>query len=254
MKELMIHIERIVRPVRAVASRKLRMRRELQAHLQSAVDEEMAGGANETIAIDRAVERLGNPLELTKQLQLTVPWAQRLLLARIPVSRPVERWEVQAARNLYGSSAITLLHISILCIVMALLSGVPSIYTAAFVGNSLKHSGAPLAQPSLYFLGLLIIWPAIFLLSCRFVMAAADPQKQPDFRQTLRRACIMVALQIALTLVTTAAGLDRLPTITAFIGNIAVTVTLLIFSIFAARRVASMRRPYDEWLTLDLAG
>jgi len=91
-------------------------------------------------------------------------------------------------------------------------------------------------------------------LSCRFVMAATDPQKQPNFRQTLRRAIAMVALQIAFTLVTTAAGLDRLPTITAFIGSIAITVALLIFSILAARRVASMRRPYDEWLMLDLAG
>jgi hypothetical protein len=254
MKELMIHVERVVRPVRAVASRKLRMRRELLAHMQSAVDEEMAAGADETIAIKRAVERLGNPPELTKQLQLTVPIIQRLLLARIPVSRPVERWEVQAARNLYGPRPITLLHISILCVVMGLLSGVPSIFAAAFVGNSLTHSGNQLAYPGLYFLGLLMIWPAIFLLSCRFVMAAADPQKQPDFRQTLRRAGVMVVLQIAFTLVTTATGLDRLPTVTAFAGNIAVTVVFLIISIVIAGRVASMRRPYDEWLTLDLAG
>jgi hypothetical protein len=253
MKELMIHIERIVRPVRAVASRKLRMRRELLAHLQSAVDEEMAGGADESTAIKQAVERLGNPLELTKQLQLTVPRAERLLLARIPVSPPVEQWEVQAARKIYGARAITLLHISILCGVMALLSGVPSIYTAALVGNSLKRSGASLAQPGLYFLGLLMIWPAMFLLTCRFVMAAADPHKHPDFRQTLRRASAMVALQIAFTLVTNATALDRLPTVAAFTGNIAVTIVLLIFSIIVAGRVASMRRPYDEWLTLDLA-
>src|SRR5689334_20531134 len=40
MKALMVHVERIVRPVRASARRKLRMRRELLVHLQSAVEQE----------------------------------------------------------------------------------------------------------------------------------------------------------------------------------------------------------------------
>ena len=37
MKELMIHVERIVRPVIATQGRKLRMRMELLAHLQAAL-------------------------------------------------------------------------------------------------------------------------------------------------------------------------------------------------------------------------
>ena len=56
MNELMIHVERIVRPVRAMQARKLKMRRELLAHLEWAVNEERAHVASETEAIKRAKE------------------------------------------------------------------------------------------------------------------------------------------------------------------------------------------------------
>ena len=84
MKELMVHVERIVRPVRAMQFRKLRMRRELLAHLQAAFDEERAAGADETTARQRAEQRLGDPSELTRTLQQTVPWIERTLMMRVP--------------------------------------------------------------------------------------------------------------------------------------------------------------------------
>jgi uncharacterized membrane protein len=253
MKELMTHVERIIRPVRALQSRKLRMRHELLAHLQSAFDEESAYGSSEAMSIRQAVARLGNPTELTKELQRTVPWAERVLLARIPVSHTIERWEEQGARKLYGVGAITLLHISILSGVAGLLSGIPS-YMVESVKHSLTHSTVAPAHPGLFFVGILLVWQAIFVVSCRFVMAAADPHKRPTPIPTLRRAGAVIALQIVFVIVATAAALDRLPTFAEIIGNIAVTVMLLVCSILVARWVASRRRPYDEWLTLDLAG
>ncbi|MGA2442495.1 MAG: permease prefix domain 1-containing protein, partial [Tepidisphaeraceae bacterium] len=230
----------------------LRMRRELLTHLQSAADEEQAHGFDEPTAIRRAVERLGNPIELARQLQGTVPWVQRLLLARIPVSKPVERWEVQSARRLYGG-AITLLHISILSGVAGLLSAVPC-YMAAPVRNSLTNWGVEPAHPGPFFLGVLIIWQAIVFMSFRYVLAAADPHKRPDLLATLRRAGAVVVLQIAFTLAATVTARDRAPTFAEIISNIAVTSMLLIGSMLVARKVASLRRPYDEWLTLDVAG
>ncbi len=252
MKELMIHAERIVRPVRALESRKLRMRRELLAHLQSAFEQEIACKVDEATAIERAMERLGSSIELTKQLQQTVPWAERLLLAKIPVSRTVERWEVQGARKLYGVSAVTLLHSAILSGVAGLLSGVPP-YLVAPVKNSLTHSDDALAHPGLFFVGILLVWQAIFVLSCRFVMGAADPHERPDRRRTLQRAGAVIVSQITFALVADAAAFDRLPTVAELVGNIAVTVVLLIGSFLVARRVAALRRPYSEWLSLDLA-
>jgi hypothetical protein len=53
MKELMVHVERIVRPIRADAS-KLRIRNELLAHLQAAYDQSRAEGLDEPAALAEA--------------------------------------------------------------------------------------------------------------------------------------------------------------------------------------------------------
>ena len=42
MNELMVHVERAVRPVRANPARKFKMRQELLAHLTGIYDEELA--------------------------------------------------------------------------------------------------------------------------------------------------------------------------------------------------------------------
>ena len=83
MNDMMTHVEKIVRPVRAIQSRKLRMRRELLTHLQSALGEELARGIEESTALELAKQRLGEPAELTLSLQKTVPWIERLLLAKM---------------------------------------------------------------------------------------------------------------------------------------------------------------------------
>ena len=49
-KDLMIYVERIVRPVRARQSRKLRMRRELLAHLEAALEEERCNRSDDAAA------------------------------------------------------------------------------------------------------------------------------------------------------------------------------------------------------------
>jgi len=174
MKQLMIQVERIVRPVRAMECRKLQMRRELLAHLQLAVAEEVARGQDEAAAIDAAVRRLGEPAELTKQLQRTVPWIQRILLAKMSVSPGIERWGTETTRKLYGVGPITLMHISILSTLAGLLGVLPYCMNPA-VRDSLNHSGFSPAHPAAFFLSLLVIWQAIYLFSCRLVNSSADP-------------------------------------------------------------------------------
>ena len=73
MSDLMLHVERIVRPIRAAARRKLRIRRELLAHLQSAFNEERARGLDE-------------PAALIRKLQSTVPRFERLAVTPFPGS------------------------------------------------------------------------------------------------------------------------------------------------------------------------
>src|SRR5215471_4585472 len=77
MNELMIHVERIVRPVTADVA-KMRMRRELLAHLLAAYKEERNNGLDERAALENAKRRLGDPSELTRQLQASVARLDRL--------------------------------------------------------------------------------------------------------------------------------------------------------------------------------
>ena len=89
LQTMMIHVERIVRPVRATARRKLQMRRELLAHLQATLEEEQTAGADPQAAWKSATSRLGVPAELTRDLQKSVPLAERLI-----IWTPVEsRWK-----------------------------------------------------------------------------------------------------------------------------------------------------------------
>lgn len=73
LRQLKILVERAVRPVRASACCKSKMREELLAHVTAVFEEEVARLGDEPAAFDRTAQRFGNPAELTGQLQDSVP-------------------------------------------------------------------------------------------------------------------------------------------------------------------------------------
>jgi len=77
MKELMIHVERAVRPVRASGHRKDRMRRELLDHLTEIYQAELKRLGSEAAAREQAIQRFGEPADLTRELQDSVGWGER---------------------------------------------------------------------------------------------------------------------------------------------------------------------------------
>ena len=79
MNDLMVHVERAVRAVRASPARKQRMRQELLAHLTGLVEEEKAQGGDERQALVRALQRFGDPAGLLRDLQDSVPRLERWL-------------------------------------------------------------------------------------------------------------------------------------------------------------------------------
>lgn len=85
MKALRIHVERIVRPIRASVPRKNKMREELLAHLRTAFDEERATVPTDEVAVSRAKQRLGDPDALRAELQSAVPWYERIGHTRVPL-------------------------------------------------------------------------------------------------------------------------------------------------------------------------
>jgi hypothetical protein len=85
MKELMIAVERAVRPIRASAGRKDRMREELLAHLTGLYDEELTRLGNGDAARAHALARFGNPADLTAELEASVAPRERIAIV-------LERW------------------------------------------------------------------------------------------------------------------------------------------------------------------
>lgn len=105
MNELNSHVERVVRPIRARPGRKARMRRELLAHLTGIYDEERASLGDDRLALAQAVRRFGDPAELTRELQATVPRVERWLFAEASGPHPLPWLDVQRA----GREALRLL-------------------------------------------------------------------------------------------------------------------------------------------------
>jgi hypothetical protein len=250
MNELMIHVERIVRPVSAAQGRKLRMRTELLAHLQAALEEDRARFPNdEPAAIEQAKQRLGEPAQLTRQLQQTVPMTERLLLARLPVGRRFENWDRKSARRLYGNCGpMTFGHISMLS-GTAILTGVPFLMS---VLSAVKTSGPqPIFNPFLC-LGGLVGWPLLLVASYRFVFGAATSDHRVNGPATLQRGAAVLGLQIALMFLVAWLIAHRSATAREFVTCVVSTLMFLAVSILVARCVAILRRPYDPWLTLSI--
>jgi hypothetical protein len=96
LTQLKIVVERAVRPVRASAARKRKMREELLAHVVGAFEEEARLG-DEQAALARTQERFGQAAELTAQLQASVP--------------PSDSFE-RSAENFFGGSGESVLRLA----------------------------------------------------------------------------------------------------------------------------------------------
>lgn len=81
-------VERAVRPVRSTIARRMKMREELLAHLTEIYDEERAAGHDPLAATQAAERRFGNPSELARGLQASVPWIEQ-------VEAKLDRWATQ---------------------------------------------------------------------------------------------------------------------------------------------------------------
>jgi hypothetical protein len=250
--ELMIHVERIVRPVRAMQSRKLRMRRELLAHLQAAYDEERAAGADEAIARDRASQRLGNPRELTQSLQQSVPWLERTLMMRVPGVSAVDRLE-KHSEALWGlDRGATLLHSGIVLLggatlgYFALLFAILVLSPKNLLASAIERPGAALLM------NLFNIVAVIALsLSITHFMFAVTRRQRPRWHRL--RMTLIVLLPMLVMTVAVATVERRAPRLGEFAECISIGVGLLLWTFAVAEIVRRLRRPYDPWLTLDIA-
>ena len=257
MNALMIQVERIVRPIAATQARKLRMRVELLAHLQSALDEERARSCgDDQAAVEQVKRRLGDPVDLTRELQQTVPFLERHLLARVGTSFSVNALEQWLACVPGQRGKMTMGHKTVLSAI-ATLAVIPLLISVLRY-TSLRHatlssSDLPLTQLAITFTGAVLGWMSLVFISYRFVFSAARSDQEIPLRRLFRDALMFVALQLALTFLLSVDLVERFATV----GEMAVTgllaITLLSISIAGGRCIARLRRRYDPWLMLSFA-
>jgi Clp amino terminal domain, pathogenicity island component len=103
-------VERVVRPVRVTTVAKRKMREELLAHLEAIYEQEQARLGDSAAAMKEAASRLGDPVELSRELQSSVTFAQwcGYHAERRFGWRPPEhavRWMARLAVQLFGMLA-----------------------------------------------------------------------------------------------------------------------------------------------------
>jgi hypothetical protein len=232
MKELMIHVERIVRPVRADAS-KFRMRRELLAHLQATFDQERATGLDETAALEAAKRRFGEPIDLTHQLQAAVPRWERLSVTPFPKFFTV------------GIAIIAMLLPP--AVALALVpTGLASRYAGLFEGITAM---APWTARLTIAAGIFVMELSLWLWYVSVVGVFRSPIPWP---RVIGAAIVAFAIHyasmsiIALALTGSARPAD--PT-----GDFVGQFLIILFYVAGGVGTAMAKRPIKEWLELDIS-
>jgi hypothetical protein len=100
LPQLKVIVERAVRPVKASFEWKKKTREELLAHVTEVFQDELSRGRSEREAVQQAATRFGDPGELTRSLQNSVSFPNRVAycLDRMCEPRPDESLVRRAAR------------------------------------------------------------------------------------------------------------------------------------------------------------
>jgi hypothetical protein len=219
------------------------------------VTEERGKSVDESAAVSRAIKRLGDPDELTRQLQGSVPFIERLLLARTPDKW--NGWEKLAARRIYLYDPTTFMHWLILygsgliaILIIAMFSPrVPREFGARVFLAEIDH-------PVRSRIVLIAVWIAAMswvFIGSRFLTMASVPKGAFRPSRLIRTGALVLVMQAFWMLLVVTQILRRSPTVAEMAQSLGVSLLLLGIVTLVGRRVAALRRPYDEWLTLDLA-
>jgi hypothetical protein len=255
LTNLMVHVERIVRPVRALQVRKLHMRRELLNNLQSAFDEERAGGANESTALERVKERLGDPAALTAAMQKSVPWIERTLLLKVPAPRKFDHWENRSMRVFGLDRPLTMAHMALfmaaaatvpyMALVLAVLVVQPNVILAA-------RFDRPAAIVALDLIALALCLISI-VTGGRFIATIASKAHPPRAHRAAALGSIVFASPLLIILTAVILVYRRPPTGFEIFRGLIIGATMLAIMFVTGLLIRRLRHRYDEWLTLELA-
>lgn len=248
-------VERVVRPIRASTWRKNQMREELLVHLEGLLAEEKARRGDDVGAVRRALARLGEPGQLTTELQATVPRWERWAFVPLPGLQRLQRLRRRPGETLgtYQRRYIVQNTCGVLvwggCAVGCALVGPRRIELTGFFLVQV------LAQTLL--LGLALLAEAIRRSLMR--LESADPAA----RRTARRAVAFEALAAALLTASITAGVQLLidwsaqvplipPRIFWGVTLVSALLMLPILATLVRSNIAQVRQ-FDQWDGLDLS-
>lgn len=256
MKELMVHVERIVRPVRAIAGRKLRMRRELLGHLEAALEEERGGEGGETAALERAKARLGEVDELTRGLQASVPWIEQMLLGRVPLPQAVERLEKRSGWWWKLNYPMTMTQASVMVAGATML---PFLGLMGLVlGLNLNREEAVrlmVARPpawAILNLGSIAVVVGLTMVCARWIVAVASGSGRLWTGPVAGYVLGIVILPAAAMGLMVGCLNGRVVTAGEVLWSLGVGAMVVVLQWGIGRIVRAMRRPYAEWLMLEV--
>lgn len=202
-RELKILVERVVRPLPLPLVWQRRLRTEYLAHLEAVYSEELIGNNDPVAALARTTERFGDPTKISEELLETIGWSKqwaarqekfftrqkggsaagyvlRLVSTYLAMVVPL-LLGVVVAKHEFHPGAIPLLEFRLLAALIAFL--------ALFLGSTFWLSlrwGEEWLKPSrnygtlsLYFLGLVTVWPLSLLLMMFISGANWDQYSNP---------------------------------------------------------------------------
>ena len=235
MTGLKIIVERAVRPVQVSNTRRRRIREELLAHVGGVFEEERARLDDDRAALERTALRFGNPAEVTKQLQDSVPAGDHI--ARIWEGQPGEATLWVLLRLAYVASACGLVAA---CVVVLATGRVAALPREAMIPATYAFLGLPL-----------YLFSVAFLTDC-FEKAFYDRAKVSRLRVALS-ACIgllfMLLFVAGVVWLPLVKGLDPLRLV-RYAGILAASPVVTALSL--ALGCAERRRYHQEWGRLPI--
>jgi hypothetical protein len=238
LRQLQVLIERAVRPVRASAFSKRRIREELLAHVTAVFEEELARVGGEQAAIDRTAERFGDPADLTGQLQASVPafdsvrrYAERI--AELVSFRPGESALRRAARfSIIIEAAAILFLLAMTLLLRRMLGAWP---TEAVLWQ---------VFPVLFICGYVAFSTCIFEVSIRRLLCAQKRSAWIQFAVLLVGSAI-VSMPVGLL----AYGVTPQKAAWLFVFTVASPVSI---ACLLARHCNAQKRDPEDWVSLQI--
>src|SRR5262245_13760917 len=191
MRELMIHVERAVRPLRAEPRWKRRMREELWAHIDALYREELGATGDEGAALARARARFGDPAVVAAELQRSVPVLERWLHSPLPLTRAIDRLLGKLRRREGERPSRHALRVALL------LSGLSLLLVVPFFVQAVGRPGETWPVPTLCGAAIVIKDFLFFLFCYALCRAAVGAARGPGVLRAIGCGLGGVLVQVA---------------------------------------------------------